>query len=345
MTKYRIVLAGCGSMSGVWISAVRDHFSDVAEIVGLVDIRLESALKRAGEFGMENVWTGVSLEEALGALKPDALFNCTIPEAHFSTCLAGLRAGCHVLVEKPLASSLDEARQLIAASAETGKTLAVIQNRRYAAPIQAVKRALAEGAVGRVHSVFADFFIAPRFGGFRETMGHPLLLDMAIHTFDQARFMTGLDAISAHCHEFNPAGSWYAQGAGAVATFQLNGGAIFNYRGSWCAQGLPTSWESAWRIIGEKGTLLWDGGDTITVEYITEPYPGRGFIQAVERRAIPITPLPPEKTGHAGNISEFLDAIRSGAAPQTVAADNIRSLAMVEAAIRSAGEERAVRME
>ena len=42
-------------------------------------------------------------------------------------------------------------------------------------------------------------------------MESPLLLDMAIHTFDQARFITGADALSVYCHEFNPAGSWYRE--------------------------------------------------------------------------------------------------------------------------------------
>ncbi|HEX4085263.1 MAG TPA: Gfo/Idh/MocA family oxidoreductase, partial [Chthoniobacteraceae bacterium] len=131
MTKDRIILAGCGAMSGEWISAVRDHFSDRAEIVGLIDIRLESAQKRAADFGFTDAWTGTSLAEALEALKPGVLFNCTIPETHFPTCLAALRAGCHVLVEKPLASNLGEARQLLEAASSAGKTLAVIQNRRY----------------------------------------------------------------------------------------------------------------------------------------------------------------------------------------------------------------------
>jgi predicted dehydrogenase len=204
------------------------------------------------------------------------------------------------------------------------------------APIQAVKQALAGGVIGAVHSVYADFFIAPRFGGFRDAMRHPLLLDMAIHTFDQARFITGLDALAVQCRASNPAGSWYAHGASAIATFDMTGGALFNYRGSWCAQGSPTSWQGAWRIIGDKGTLLWDGEDSITAESVAGPYDGNGFIQPVEPRTIPVPPLPPEKTGHAGNIGEFLDAIRSGNQPQTAAADNIRSLAMAEAAIRSA---------
>lgn len=58
----------------------------------------------------------------------------------------------------------------------------------------------------------------------------------------------------------------------------MAGGVIFNYRGSWCAEGLRTSWESAWRITGSLGTLLWDGADDIRAEVV------RGLPQAVPRQ-------------------------------------------------------------
>jgi predicted dehydrogenase len=333
---YRTLLVGCGSMSAAWLSPVRDYFSDRIEIVGLVDLNLESARKRASEFGLGGARTGVSLDAALAELKPDVLFNVTVPEAHYSTCKAALLAGADVLVEKPLAPTVAEARELLEASARTGKLLAVIQNRRYDGFIKAVREALRSGMIGRVHSIYADFFLAPRFGGFREVMRHPLLLDMAIHTFDQARFLTGLNALHATCHEFNPPGSWYAHGASAVATFELTGGAVFNYRGSWCAQGLQTSWESAWRIIGESGTLLWNGSDAMQVERVEGPPTSGEFIQPAKPAAVPPIETPPQCCGHSGLIGDFLDALDTGRPPQTIASDNIHSLAMVEAAVRSA---------
>ena len=334
--KYRTLLVGCGGMSSAWLDPIQSYYADRVEIVGLVDLNPESAAKAAAKHGLCNVWTGSSLEEALAQLKPEVLFNITIPEAHHSTCKAAMLAGCDVLVEKPLSPTLAEARDLVATSTATGKLLAVIQNRRYLPTGEAVRKALAEGVIGRIHSIYADFFLAPRFGGFRDAMQHPLLLDMAIHTFDQGRYLTGLDAVRATCHEFNPPGSWYAHGASAIATFEMTSGAVFNYRGSWCAQGLPTSWESAWRIIGDKGTLLWDGGDGITVERVNGTHTGGDFTQPVERLTFEPLPLSDADRGHSGNIGEFLNALDSSKAPQTVATDNIRSLAMVEAAILSA---------
>jgi len=329
-------MVGCGAMSGAWLGNVRDHFSDRVEIVGLVDLNAESAARRSAQYGFGDAWTGVSLDEALRDLRPDVVFNCTVPDAHLPICRQALLAGCHVLVEKPLATSIAESAELVRLSRQTGCQLAVIQNRRYLPGAITAQRALAKGVIGAVHTVCVDFFLAPRFGGFRDTMESPLLLDMAIHTFDQGRFLTGLNPRKVTCHEFNPPGSWYGHGASAMALFEMTGGVVFNYRGSWCAQGFPTSWAGSWRIIGETGTLLWDGETEVIAERIVEKWDGHGLFQPVEEVTIPAATLSPAESEHAGNICEFLDALDSGGVPQTVASDNILSVAMVEAAISSA---------
>lgn len=339
--KYQAVLVGCGSMSRGWLSAIQEHYSEYVSVHGFVDLNLENARSRAEESGAKQPWIGASLDEAIAKLSPDIVLNCTVPEAHAITCTSALQAGCHVLVEKPLAMTVEEGLRMAAASSDSDRCLAVIQNRRYLPGGETVRRVLADGTIGRIHTICADFFLGPRFGGFREKMAHPLLADMAIHTFDQARYLTGLDAVSVLCHEFNPEGSWFSAGASATAIFAMRGGAVFTYRGSWCAQGLPTSWESAWRIIGDRGTLLWDGHDKVTVERIL-PWDGNGFVQPVETLTFEVKPLEQADSGHAGNIGEFLRALDQGRKPQTRVEDNLQSLAMMEGAILSAEEDRRV---
>jgi predicted dehydrogenase len=220
----------------------------------------------------------------------------------------------------------------------------VVQNRRYVAGVRRIARALKGGAIGDIASVHADFFLAPHFGGFREEMKHVLLLDMAIHTFDALRCMTGLAASGVYCREWNPPHSWYNEGSSAAAIFELESGAIFVYRGSWCAPGLPTSWESAWRFVGAKGALSWDGADSIRIETLA---PG-------ERNGLfdPVTPIEPPALaegdrigGHFGVMADFVAAVRAGSEPETVGHDNIRSLAMVFGAIESAETGRRVAIE
>jgi predicted dehydrogenase len=246
-----------------------------------------------------------------------------------------LAAGRHVLSEKPMAETLADARDLVARAKAAGRIHAVVQNRRYLEGVRRIARAVRSGAIGAITSVHADFFLAPHFGGFREEMDHVLLLDMAIHGFDALRCMTGLAASGVYCREWNPPQSWYRQGSSAAAIFELENGAVFVYRGSWCAQGLPTSWECAWRFVGAKGALTWDGSDQIRIEVLA-----RGEREGLFDPMTPVEPPPlaPEDRvgGHFGVLSDFVSAVRSGSEPETVGRDNIRSLAMVFGAIESA---------
>jgi predicted dehydrogenase len=75
--------------------------------------------------------------------------------------------------------------------------------------------------------VNADFYIGAHFGGFRDQMQHVLLLDMAIHSFDQARMVMQADPVSVYCREWNPKGSWYQHGASVVAVFEMTGGIVY----------------------------------------------------------------------------------------------------------------------
>src|SRR4029450_1651203 len=112
---------------------------------------------------------------------------------------------------------------------------------------------------GPIGTINCQFFKAPHFSGFREEMDDPLLVDMAIHQFDLARLLTGADPRTVSCDAYNPEWSWYAGNAAAEATFVLDGRVRFTFSGSWCAPGLETSWNGAWRVSGAHGTATWDG--------------------------------------------------------------------------------------
>ncbi|MFN8485724.1 MAG: Gfo/Idh/MocA family oxidoreductase [Anaerolineae bacterium] len=331
----RAVLVGCGGMSRAWLDAAR-AISDL-QIVGLVDVVETAAYHRAAEYNLVHATIGADLTTVLDATAPDIVFDVTVPEAHTTVTLTALARGCHVLGEKPLADSMENARRMVAAAQAAGRLLAVIQNRRYNAEIRRLRHFLASGALGPLTTIACDFYVGPHFGGFRDAMAHPLLLDMAIHTFDAARFLTGADPVSVYCKEWNPAGSWYAHGASAVAIFEMTGGIVFTYRGSWCAEGLPTSWEAAWRVIGPRGTATWDGYENIAAEVVAAT---GGFVSRSEEVLVPTLPREHRTHGHADIIREFVACVRDGGTPETVCTDNIKSLAMVFGAIESAEQGR-----
>jgi predicted dehydrogenase len=331
--KKRVVMVGCGGMSAAWLKPAKE-MPDL-EVVGLVDIRREAAEARAKEFGLTDAVVSTSLTWALDKCNPDGVFDCTIPEAHCPVTLEALAHGCHVFGEKPMADSMENARKMVAAAQAAGKIYAVIQNRRYDARIRRLRHFLETGAIGRITNVNCDFYLGPHFGGFRDQMAHPLLLDMAIHTFDAARFITGADPLAVSCKEWNPSGSWYKGDASAVAIYEMTQDIVYTYRGSWCTNGLTTTWECNWVITGENGGVSWDGADRFEAVVVRKV---EGFHP--ERTAIEVPPHDAgDKVGaHAGLLRDFLRAMQTGVAPETVCTDNIKSLAMVFGAIESSAK-------
>lgn len=336
--QHRIVVAGCGGMSNVWIKELLKR--DDALVVGLVDVHIGQAEKVRDAFGLAcGVYTG--LTEAITGTGADLVIDVTIPDSHFEISTTAMKQGCHVFGEKPMAATMEQARTIIETADATGRSLSVMQNRRYDVNIRALHELIASGTIGRPGMINADFFLGPHFGGFRDVMESPLILDMAIHTFDQARFIAGADPVSVYCHEFNPPGSWYAGNASAVCIYEMSDGSVFSYRGSWCAEGAPTSWEAEWRIIGEKGTAIWDGVEAPYAEVVNA---GEQAEQKFMRDTVRVeAPLRWNgKPGHEGCLDEMFLALKEGRPAETDCRDNIHSMAMVLGAIESAKSGRKV---
>jgi predicted dehydrogenase len=322
-------------MAKGWLRALQStpEMRDAVTIVGLVDLDRATAEALAAEFNIQNAVIGTELPAVLKETGADILFDVVIPVARHSVVRTGLAHGCHVLSEKPMATSMEEAQDLRRAASEAGLVHSIVQNRRFISGVRRMHRFIESGAIGQVTGIHCDFFLGPHFGGFREKMDNVLLLDMAIHTFDAARFVSGKTPVSVYCLETNPAGSWYSHGAAANAIFRLSDDVVFTYRGSWCAEGERTSWESAWRIVGSKGMLTWDGEDKFKAAVAgSEP----GLLHGFTPVDVPLPAREEETHGHASVIADFLDAISTGREPETVSHDNIKSLAMVLGAIESA---------
>jgi predicted dehydrogenase len=148
-----------------------------------------------------------------------AVINVTVPAAHHPVTTEALAAGLPVLGEKPVASTVAQGLSLAAAAELHGQLFMVSQSRRYNRQLVR-SEAVVFASLVPVGIVSAEFFKAPHFGGFRDAMDHPLLLDMAIHQFDMARFLLDADPVSVFCEEYNPTWSWYRGDAGATAIFR-----------------------------------------------------------------------------------------------------------------------------
>jgi predicted dehydrogenase len=316
----RVVVVGAGGMGRAWLNTVEQ--SPDVELAGIVDLDLAAARAAAAAIGRPDLPVGTGTATLAADVGARAVINVTVPAAHHPVTTEALAAGLPVLGEKPVASTVVQGLSLAAAAELSGQLFMVSQSRRYNRQLFQAKRLAA--SLGSVGIISAEFFKAPHFGGFRDAMYHPLLLDMAIHQFDMARFLLDADPVSVFCEEYNPSWSWYRGDAGASAIFEMTGGERFVFTGSWCSPGQETSWNASWRISGEHGTVLWDGDNDPTVE----------TVESTGATAAAVSQDP----GHeiAGSLREFVAALRTGITPMGQVHRNIMSLAMVEAAVLSA---------
>lgn len=322
-TPVRIILVGAGAMGKNWLGALTR--SPDAEVVGLVDLNLEAATKALGEYGLGHLPVDTSVSALARRTGAQAVVNVTVPVAHHPVSTEALFAGLPVLCEKPIAPTVATALSLAGAAEASGQLLMTSQSRRHYRAIEELRHGVR--GLGRLGDASTLFAKAPHFGGFRDEMDHVLLVDMAIHAFDAARYLLDRDPVAVYCEEYNPAWSWYAGAASASAIFEFTDGVRYVYHGSWCTPGQETSWNGSWRIGGEHGTATWDGDGSPVVENTA------GAVGELPAHLAEEIDYPEEING---SLAEFIAALRDGHVPATEVHANILSLAMVEAAVASA---------
>jgi predicted dehydrogenase len=327
----RLIQAGVGRAGRVWATTARS--TPGVDLAAIVDTVPESLSSIGDELSIPPAARFPSLAAALAATEADAVLVVTPPWTHAGLAIDALRAGLHVLTEKPLATELADAAAMLDAARATGRTLMVTQNYRTFPPAQAVRQAVAIGDLGELRVIRVTFrrdirrFLHP--GHFLYPMRHPILFDMAIHHIDLIRHITGRDIATAYARSWpGPDGS-FSHHASVAATFTLDNGVVVTYDGDWAGGGEDTAWNGAWELTGTEGRLLWRGGasDSLTADLSLHPWDG-------PQQSIALPDLP--TTDRAAVLIAFRDALLAGTQPETAGADNIRSLAAVFAAARSA---------
>jgi predicted dehydrogenase len=272
------------------------------------------------------------LEEALAAVDCDAVLVASPPPTHHAVAKAALAAGKHVLCEKPLATSLEDALDLVRVAERAQRILMVSQNYRYNAPFRAVQRLVRGGELGELASIRISFrrdtrtLFAPE--DFRYAMRHPFVLDMSIHHFDLLRAVTGRDVRSVYARGWRVPDSPFVHQPAVAALLDLEGGVPVIYEGDWATHEPETSWNGDWEILGEAGRILWSGSleDRGTGEVISERW-GRGS-HTVEQHDL-------EFVEREATLQALRAAIEGGEPPETVGADNVRSLAAMLGCVKS----------
>jgi len=314
MERIKVGIIGAGYIGGVHAGILgRDERVRIAAVSDPLADRAESL---ARTIGAEVAHTAEDLIEAV-----DAVYITTPNTKHTALALAGLAANKHVFCEKPMATSLAEARAVFAAASNSGTVFQVGHNRRFAPVYATLKRLLEEA--GPAHSAHVKMnrgeLINPVWVGNPEVTGG-FLFETTIHMFDMLRFLFGevvkLDAVGSS-HQYPE-----------VDDFSM----LLRFAGGMHAT-MASSADASWMFPFERVEVFCHHQTFTTreMESIThsEGLEGRHFTQTMQQLS------KEEKWGYAQEDRAFVDSIANGAPVAVTASDGLKSVELVDACYRA----------
>lgn len=337
----RIGIIGTGGIADAHISGYL-AFRDECEIVALGDVVPGKAAQKAAAFGL----AAAAYDDPFAMLADadiDLVSIATPPSTHAALAIAALDAGVHVLVEKPMAPSLDECDAMIAAQKRSGKLLSVVAQNRFRDDLVALKAVVDSGLLGSISHVRVDSawwrglpYYDLWWRGTWEKEGGGSTLNHAIHHIDLLLWLLGrpseITAMLANAQHDNAevedlsvAVLRYGRGLAQLTSSVVHHGEEQEI----VVQGERARVSQPWKVVAERarpdGFPEREGDDDLVARI-------EGLVAGLE-------PLP--HLGHAGQIGDVIDAIRTGRAPIADAQDGRNAVELVTA-IYKAGFERTI---
>lgn len=193
----RVAIIGTGAISGSHINGYLE-FPDRCEIVALCDIFPEKAKQTAERLGLK-IPIYNDYKTLLQQVDVDLVSICTPPYTHAPIAIDSLKAGKHVIVEKPMASSLEECDAMIEATNENNKLLSVVAQNRFTNPMMKVKHVLDTQLIGPIiHAQVDSYWWRGHsyydlwWRGTWEKEGGGCTLNHAVHHIDIFQWMNGM---------------------------------------------------------------------------------------------------------------------------------------------------------
>jgi len=329
----RVGILGCGGIARAHAGGYRE-FAARCRVVAVADIFAEKAREFAAGIGPEVA--ACTPEQLIARPDVDLLSVCTPPFEHAPLTVAGLEAGKHVLVEKPMAVSLQECDAMLAAARRSGRTLGVVHQNRFRPEFTRLKALVEAGALGPLDLLAVNclWWRGPEYyklwwRGTWEKEGGGALLNHAVHFVDLLIWLGGMPeevsalvATRAHPIEVEDL---------AVALLRLPGGAVGQFTGTVDAHlnedrvevcGRRAAVAVPWKVRAHS-----DRGDGFGVD-------DAAARSAVERAAaeVPVSPY----RGHAAQIEPLLSALEQGGAPPVGGEDGRRAVEVITAMYASA---------
>ena len=189
MNKTRLALIGGGRIGNIHLKAMSEVSE--AELVAIVDTNTEIE-QLAKHFSVPFFQ---SSDKMLQTVTPDGVIVCTPTDIHFSPVASALKSGAHVLVEKPIAQSVEEARKIISLSEQTSREVLVGHHRRHYGILQKTRQLIYDGLLGQLVAVQgmwttrkADAYY--ELEGRKKRSSGPVLINL-IHEIDMLRYLCG----------------------------------------------------------------------------------------------------------------------------------------------------------
>jgi predicted dehydrogenase len=191
MEKLRAAIVGCGNVFVMHAYPITEF--EPVELVAVCDIKKDRADWRANEFKCKSY---TDYTEMLEKEKLDVLHICLPHYLHAPVTIAALKAGLHVMTEKPMSITVEDAKAMIAAADEAGKLLGVIFQNQYNSGAQMIKKEI-NGKLGKVIAARCfvtwdrsdEYYSRSDWKGTWDKEGGGVVIDQAIHTLDLCRWM------------------------------------------------------------------------------------------------------------------------------------------------------------
>lgn len=328
----RLLQIGAGIRGQHWAQYIKSHPD--FECVGVVEPDAACRDKARAIIG-EGPKYFADLDEALRGSGAQAVLIVTPSSTHADLSIRCLDAGLTVMVEKPLATTVDEGRRVLQKARAVGRQVIVAENYRFWPSERTIQRLLQEGFIGAVdNAMMIDRRHQPARteGPWLAKLQYPQLQEIATHHFDSLRSFFGAQPRNIALRVWNPPGSDFAHGAQTEALIEFERTRV-QYLGTMLSHRYGFS---LW-IEGEKGTI-WTNR-----KYVAWRKPGARFFRPIRNDKVPAGDERPYPQGGTTSLLNSLrDAVLSGASAPTRGDDNIWTVAMVEAGKMSDQQRRTV---
>jgi len=338
-----IGIIGCGKIAQV--RHIPEYAANPgAQLAAYYDLNPARAAELAKKYGGKAY---ASVEELLADKAIDAVSVCTSNVTHAEITIAALRAGKHVLCEKPMATTLADCEAMVQAAKTAGRTLMIGQNQRLAKAHVKARELIAAGLIGEIV-------------GFRTTFGHGgpetwsvdpgqnvwffdknkaamgAMADLGVHKTDLIHYLTGQVVVETTARlltvdKRDASGNLIGVDDNAVCIYRLSGGALGSMTASWTFYGAE---DNSTVLYGTKGIMRLYDDPQFSIQVTTRD--GERILYEVDKIQTN------DNQTSSGIIDAFVACLAEKREPEISGAEVLKTMRVIFASIESSQTGRAV---